>query len=98
MEHNHHTGSTYWRYFDGQRWIFRTDHDAEQIINGNKAAQAEFAAKKRQEGLGDPVASVPLNVYFDKLAEPMRNRDTAFVRRWLNDSENRDWRMRDGRL
>lgn len=98
MEHNPHTGSTYWRFFDGEKWIFRTDHDAEQIVSGNRAAQAEYASRKRSEGLGDPVASVPLNVYFDQLAEPLKQRDMGYVKRWLNDSDNRDWRMRQGRV
>ena len=98
MEHNHNTGSTYWRYFDGERWHYRTDHDAEQIVSGNKAAQAEFASKKRAEGLGDPVASVPLNVYFDQLAEPVRQGDRGYLKRWLNDGDHSDWRMREGRV
>lgn len=98
MDHNPHTGATYWRYFDGERWHFRTDHDAEQIIAGNKAAQAEYASKRAGEGIGDPVASVPLNVFFDQLADPMREHDSKFIKRWLNDSDNRDWRVKAGRL
>lgn len=98
IEHNHHTGSTYWRYFDGARWIYRTDHDADQIIAGNRAAQAEYAGKKRAEGLGDAVASVPLNVFYDQLAEPLRQRDAAYLRRWMNNSDHSDWRVRAGRV
>ena len=98
FDHNPHTGSTYWRYFDGDKWHFRTDPDAEQIIAGNKAAQSEYANKRAAEGLGDPVASVPMNVFFDQIADPLRQDDKAHLSRWLNDSDNRDWRMKQGRV
>ena len=98
MHHNFHTGSTTWRYFDGDRWHFRTDHDAEQIIAGNKAAQAEYAGKKAAEGLGDPVASVPLNVFYDQLSDAVTQKDRNYLAKWLNDSDNAAWRMKGGRV
>ena len=98
FDHNPLTGSTTWCYFDGQKTIFRTDHDAEQIIKGNKAAQAEFAGRKAAEGLGDPVASVPLNLYYEQLAEAQTQGDRRFMQKWLNDSDNAAWRMKGGRV
>ena len=80
------------------RRIVRTDYDADQIIAGNRAAQAEFAGRKWSEGVGDPVASVPMNVYFDQVFPLVQQQDHKAVSRWLNDSDHAAWRMRGGRV
>lgn len=98
VNHNPKTGATTWHYFDGERNHYRTDYVVDEILAGNKAAQAEFASREMTEGLGDPVASVPLNVFFDTLMEPMREGDDRAVKRWLNDSDNSAWRAREGQV
>lgn len=98
FSHNPHTGRTTWRFFDGQRWIFRTDYDADEILAGNKAAQAEFAGRRHTEGLGDPVASVPLNVFYETLQPMLEQGDKKAVSRWLNSSDNAQWRQKEGRV
>lgn len=98
-DYNPRTGRTTWRTCpDGKRWVFRTDYDADAILAGNKEAQAEFAGRPWTEGLGDPVASVPLNVFFDQIDPMLEQQDAKAVSRWLNDGDNAAWRMRDGRV
>ena len=92
------TGATYWEAIVDGRRIVRTDYVADQIIAGNRAAQAEFAGRKWSEGVGDPVASVPMNVYFDQVFPLVQQQDHKAVSRWLNDSDHAAWRMRGGRV
>lgn len=94
FDHNPWTGSTTWTYFDGERTHYRTDHDAEQVVNGNRAAQAEFSRSRRSsEGIGDPVASIPSNLYYEQVLPMVQQHDTKALDRWLRDSDNSAWRM-----
>ena len=98
FSHNPHTGATTWRTAVGDQWVFRTDYDAEAILAENKAAQAHFAGRKWADGIGDPVASVPLNVYYETLLPMLQQDDKKAVARWLNDADHSAFRMRQGRV
>lgn len=77
-------GSTTWR----------TDYEVDPTIEINKAQR-----NMSQPGwAGDMhhVASIPLNVFHDQLAEAARQNDQAYMSKWLNDSDNRAWRTKDG--
>lgn len=84
------------RYNDDGSTTFRTDYAVEPTIELNKA-QRNMA---RDDWKGDyhHVASIPLNVYWDKLAEASKQDDQKFINRWLNDSDNRAWRTKGGTL
>jgi hypothetical protein len=75
---------------------YRTDYAVDPLIDMN-TAQRNMAAKGFQ-GDWHHVASVPLNVAWEKLVEPLRQGDDAYVSRFLNDSDNRAWRTKEGRL
>lgn len=49
-------------------------------------------------GDGQVAASIPLNVFFDQLAEPMRQKDRGFIKRWLNDSDHARFRTFKGKV
>lgn len=98
IDWNPMTGATHWQAIvDGKR-VIRTDYDADQILAGNKAAQAEFAGRRWSEGIGDPIASVPMNVFLETLQPMMAQGDDKAVSRWLNDGDNAAWRMKEGRV
>jgi hypothetical protein len=75
---------------------FRTDYAVDDTIEANKTMRN--AASKGFAGDWHKVASIPLNVFHDQLAEASRQDDSKFISRWLNDSDNRAWRTKEGRI
>ena len=73
---------------------FRTDYEAQPTIDINTAqrnmAQDNWAGDYHQ------IASIPLNVYHEQLAEASRQDDQKFISGWLNDSDNAAWRTKSG--
>jgi hypothetical protein len=98
FSHNPSTGATTWRLCLGNQVVFRTDTPVDAILADNQAAQAHFAGKRWTEGLGDPVASIPMNVYMAELQPMEAQGDKKAVARWLNDPDNAAWRMKSGRV
>ena len=74
----------------------RTDYAVDDTIEANTAMRN--AASKGWKGDWHKVASVPLNIFYDKLAEASRQDDKAFISRFLNDSDNAKWRSKEGRV
>lgn len=75
---------------------FRTDYPVQPTIDLN-AAQRNLA-QPGWKGDYHHVASIPLNVYWDQLAAASQQKDNAYISRWLNDSDNRAWRTKEGRV
>jgi len=79
---------------DDGSWTFRTDYEVQPTVDLNRAqrniAQSGWAGDYHQ------VASIPLNVFHDKLGEASAQDDQAYISKWLNDSDNRAWRTKDG--
>jgi len=73
-----------------------TVQDVEPLLERNKRLQNEQTSLDRW-GDGKVVASIPMVEYAKLLAEN-RIRDQAYLRRWLNSSENRRYRTRLGRV
>ena len=96
VSHDEAIGRTVWKYFDGEKTVYRTDYRTDQIVAENKAHLIDSAG--RRWGGGRRVASIPLNVYFDKLAEAQTQGDGAYLSRWLNDGANAAFRTFAGRV
>lgn len=97
VDYDHATGRSVWSYFDGQNQHYRTDYPAQATLDEN--AIHRNAAQKAWTGDWHRVASIPLNVLYDSgLTEAMNQHDDKFVSRFLNDSDNRAWRTKDGRV
>jgi len=78
---------------------FRTDYPVTALINANEQARNE--AGKAWGGDWHRVASIPLNVLYDEktgLDKAFTEGDKAFTSKWLNDSDNRAWRTKEGRV
>lgn len=75
---------------------YRTDYHVDDTIEANAAMRN--AASKGWKGDWHKVASIPLNVFHDQLAEASRQDDRKFISRFLNDSDNAKWRSKEGRV
>ncbi len=69
---------------------------ADPIVEDNKRAFNDSAGTRW--GDGKVVSSVPLDIYFRDLAPAAQNGDEKYIKRYLNDSDNRAWRKRGGVL
>lgn len=96
FSHDEKLGRTVWRYFDGEKTVYRTDYRTEQIVADNKAHLLDGAGQRW--GGGRRIASIPLNVYFDQLAEAQSQQDDKYMSRWLNDGDNAAFRTFGGRV
>lgn len=96
VDYDFQTGRSVWMAQQDGRTVYRTDYPVDTIINDNRAAQAELAGKP----FGDwsLVASIPLNTYYDQVAEAHKEGDAKYVSRWLNDSDNAAFRVKEGRV
>lgn len=96
FNHDPATGRTVWVLTEGERTTFRTDYPVDAIINENAERRAASAGTK----FGDMahIASVPLNIYHEQLAEAQRVGDDKYISKYLNDSDNRAWRTREGKV
>lgn len=66
------------------------------ILEDNQRARADSAGKRW--GDGQIVASIPLGVYFEKIAPAKRAGDDRYIKKVLNDSDYSKWRTKDGRI
>lgn len=78
---------------DGSQ-TFRTDYEVQPTIDANTAMRN--MASDGWKGDWHKIASIPLNVFHDQLAEASRQDDQRYISKWLNDSDNRAWRSKSG--
>lgn len=75
---------------------YRTDYHVDDTIEANTAMRNE--ASKGFKGDWHKVASIPMGIYYDKLHEAVKQDDMAYVSRFLNDSDNRAFRTKEGKV
>ena len=73
-----------------------TQQDVTAIIEENKQEYAQVDERARW-GEWSRVASIPMSIYFQLKAEG-KLEDEAYMKRWLNDPENKYFRTRSGQL
>jgi hypothetical protein len=99
IEWDAHTGRTVWSMFDGKKIIIRHDYPVAQTIQEN--AEARNAASDGWKGDYHRIASIPLNLLYDDnlgLNKAVQQGDDKYVSRWLNDGDNRAWRVKEGSI
>ncbi|PDT82930.1 hypothetical protein [Sinorhizobium sp. BJ1] len=97
FDYDFQTGRSVWRYFDGEKTTFRTDYPVDNVISQNQEVRNE--ASRAWAGDWHRVASIPLNVAHDSgLVQAHSEGDDRYVKRFLNSSDNRAWRTKDGHL
>lgn len=95
QEYDHFTGRSVWSYFDGVRMHIRTDYPVAETVKANR--EAFNSAPSGFKGEWHHVASIPANVHYGSgLHDAIRQQDRKWTKRWLNDSDNRAWRVKDG--
>ncbi len=78
----------------GTTW--RTDYEVQPTVDINTAQRN--LAQDNWKGDYHHVASVPLNIFHEQLAEATQQDDNAYLSKWLNDSDNRAWRTKNGNV
>jgi len=76
---------------------FRTDTHCDAVIDQN-TAQRNLSGSG-WKGDWHMVASIPKNIaWHSGVVEAQSQGDDKFVSRWLNNSDNRAWRTKEGRV
>lgn len=95
FDHDPATGRTVWLRDNGDgTTTAKTDYPHTAVIDDNTALRNALNAGWK--GDYHRVASVPLNIFHDQIAEAAKQGDNRYLSRWLNDSDNRAWRTKDG--
>ena len=99
FDHDMQTGRSVWCVEDGNKTHWRVDYPVENLIAENTAVRN--SAEKAWTGDWHRVASIPLNVLHDEkmgLMKAQAEGDDKYVSRWLNSSDNRAWRTKEGTI
>ena len=71
--------------------------DATNVVEVNKERFNSFDEKANWKGDMHHVASIPMALYYQMKAEGKLD-DQAYMKRWLNDPDNRAFRTRPGEV
>jgi len=98
LSENQMTGTKTYHDYDASsdQSVITTSADVTDIIESNKA-QFNDTDERARYGDMSKVASIPMNVYFDLKKRGILN-DQKKMKAWLNDSENKYFRTRPGRV
>lgn len=97
VDHDFHLKRTVWGRDNGDgTTTYRTDYAVDDTLEANRDMRA--AAGAGWKGDWHKIASIPLNVYWDQLAEASKQDDGKFISKWLNDSDNAAYRTKEGRV
>jgi hypothetical protein len=96
VDHDPELGRSVWHLNQDGFDHFRIDYDATQLLEQNKADYN--VAQTGWKGDWHKVASVPHNILHDGLDQAIQQQDRDYVKRWLNNSDNRGWRTKPGRV
>ncbi|BCH22461.1 hypothetical protein [Mesorhizobium sp. L-8-3] len=97
FSHDPQTGVTsWWLDLGNGTAVIRTDTPVDELLDEN--AEAYNDSLGRRFGDGKVVASIPLNIYHDQLAEAHRQGDRNYVKRWLNDADHQKFRKFRGNV
>jgi len=95
FDYDFQTGRSVWVMHDGNQTHFRTDYPVDKLVEVNNATRN--MAQSGFKGDYHLVASVPLNIAHQSgLIEAQSQQDGKFMSKWLNDSDNRAWRTKEG--
>ena len=71
--------------------------DATQVVEENKERFKSFDERANWNGDMHHVASIPMALYYQMKAEGKLD-DQAYMKRWLNDPDNRFFRVKEGQV
>lgn len=77
--------------------VYRIDYDVTNLLNEN--LEEYNNAQRGWKGDWHKVASVPHNILHGSgFEKAMEQRDDKWVKRWLNDLDNKKWRTKPGTI
>ena len=85
-----HLKRSVWRRYDGRKYHYKTTYEVSNIVEANK--QEQNATMNQRWGEWRKVASIPVGLFFDNLGVAMQQRDENYIKKFLNDSDNRGFR------
>jgi hypothetical protein len=93
------TGTRKMWHYDAEKdeATIETIIDASQIVSDNKERFNSFDEKANWKGDMHHVASIPMALFYQMKAEGKLD-DEAYMKRWLNDPDNRAFRTRPGEV
>ena len=93
------TGTRKMWHYDAEKdeATIETIIDATQIVTDNKERFNSFDEKANWKGDMHHVASIPMALFYQMKAEG-KLEDQAYMKRWLNDPDNRAFRTRPGEV
>ena len=96
---NTETGTRKMWHYDAEKdeAVIETIIDATQIVSDNKDRFNSFDEKANWKGDMHHVASIPMALFYQMKAEGKLD-DEAYMKRWLNDPDNRAFRTRPGEV
>lgn len=87
-----------WHYNDlTDEATIQTTQDLTAVIEANKRDLAAIDEKANWKGEWHHVASIPETLYYQMKAEGKID-DQAYMKKWLNDSDNKFFRTRPGKV
>ena len=99
FDRNDATGITrLWHYNPAtDEATIETQQDVSNVVEENKDQFNATDNKANWTGEWHKVASIPLNIYYELQASG-KITDQAYMKRWLNDPDNRFFRTRPGQV
>jgi hypothetical protein len=99
FDHNADFGITQWfsQSTDGKEFTIQTTQEVSPYLEAAKKSYNTFDERTPWKGDMHKVAKIPIDLFF-KLKKQGVTDDPAKFKRWLNDSENRYFRTRPGRV
>jgi hypothetical protein len=87
-----------WHYdADKDQATIQTVIDATNVVSANRERFDSFDEKAGWKGDMHHVASIPMALFYQMKAEGKLD-DQAYMKRWLNDPDNRAFRTRPGEV
>jgi hypothetical protein len=97
LDYDFQTGTSKWIMYHGDgSYTIRADQPMDRVLEQNK--EDLNASAGRRWGEGQRTASVPTHIYDKYLRQARLEGDHAYVKKWLNDSDNRMYRTFGGRI
>jgi hypothetical protein len=82
---------------DTEETTIQTSQDVTDVIEANKRDFAAIDNRANWQGEWHHVASIPESLYYKLKAEGKLD-DQAYMKKWLNDPDNRFFRVRPGQV
>jgi hypothetical protein len=82
---------------DTEETTIQTSQDVTAVVEANKRDFAAIDNKANWQGEWHHVASIPESLYYKLKAEGKLD-DQAYMKKWLNDPDNRFFRVRPGQV